>query len=218
MRPLAAAAVSLALLLSGLATAGADTRIKSEERTQFAMGDQKKDTTTDTILWFGQDRAARLTADGRMISRLDRGEAYLVNDAQESYTVIPLERREGAATTEPPKVRKSGETRQIGSWAAERYDLDFEIAPGETGHAVLWMSTDVDVDLDVYRAYARSVARAMNMSWLASMADLEGYPVLQEMTVGPVHVTTRLLSITDQAPPEGIYEPPSGYERKELGR
>jgi hypothetical protein len=218
MRTLPASLVSLALVVPVAGLASADTRIKSEERTQFRMGDQNKDTTNDAILWFGQDRAARLTAEGRMISRLDRGEAYLVDDEQESYTVIPLERGETSASVTPPTVKRSGETRQIGSWSAERYDLDFQIAPGQTGHAVLWMSTDVDVDLEVYRAYARSVAKAMNMSWLESLADLEGYPVLQEMTVGPVRVTTRLLSITEQEPPQGLYEPPARYERQERGK
>jgi hypothetical protein len=214
MRLPSALVVSLSLLLSSVGLATADTRITSEERTQLTMGDQERDTTTEATLWFGEDRAVRVTTDGRMISRLDVGEAYLINDAQESYTVIKLERG-GPPPTSPPSVKRSGETRQIGSWSAERYDLDFEVAPGETGHAVLWMSTDVDVDLDVYRAYARSVARAMNMSWLQSLAALEGYPVLQEMTVGPVRVTTQLVSIAEETPPAGLYDPPADYERKE---
>jgi hypothetical protein len=214
MRPRSTLAVSSVLLLSAVGLATADTRITSEERTQLTMGDQERDTTTETTLWFGENRAVRVTSDGRLISRLDLGEAYLINDAEESYAVIKLE-RSGAPPTSAPTVKRSGETRQIGSWSAERYDLDFEVAPGETGHAVLWMSTDVDVDLDVYRAYARSVARAMNMRWLETLAGLEGYPVLQEMTVGPVRVTTRLVSIAEETPAAGFYDPPADYERKE---
>jgi hypothetical protein len=216
MRPFSAVGLSLALLLSAvsLGTAHADTRITSEERTQFSMGEQKSDTTTRTTLWFGRDRASRLTAEGRMISRLDLGEAYLINDAQKTYNVIRIERRQAAAGP-APRVNRSGETRQIGQWSAERYDLDFEVSPGETGHAVLWMSIDVDVDLDIYRAYARSVARAMGMSWLESLAALDGYPVLQEMTMGPVRVTTQLVSIAEETPPPGLYEPPADYERRE---
>lgn len=214
MRPFSAVGVSLVLLVSAVGLATADTRITSEERTQFTMGERNSDTTTETTLWFGKDRSSRLTPEGRMISRLDRGEAYLINDAQKSYNVIRIERREASAGL-APIVRKSGETREIGRWSAERYDLDFEVSPGETGHAILWMSTDVDVDLEVYRAYARSVAKAMGMSWLESLAGLPGYPVLQEMTVGPVRITTRLVSIAEEAPPAGLYDPPTNYERKE---
>jgi hypothetical protein len=209
MRPFSAVGFSLGVLVSAVGLATADTRITSEERTQFTMGERNSDTTTETTLWFGKDRSSRLTPDGRMISRLDRGEAYLINDAQKSYNVIRIERREA------PIAKKSAETTKIGRWSAWRYDLDFEVSPGETGHAILWMSTDVDVDLEVYRAYARSVAKAMGMSWLESLAGLPGYPVLQEMTVGPVRITTRLLSIAEETPPAGLYDPPANYERKE---
>jgi hypothetical protein len=198
-------------LASNLATA--DTRVTSEERTQMKLGERSTDQTAEAVLWFGENRAARILPQGRLISRLDRGEAYLVDDTKKTYTVIKME--DAAPPIDVPTVKKSGETRRIGDWSAERYDLDFEVSPGETGHAVLWMSTDVDVDLEVYRAYARSVARAMGMGWIQAIAELEGYPVLQETTMGPVQVTTRLVSIVDADPPPGLYEPPDGYTRKE---
>jgi hypothetical protein len=199
------------LLASGLAAA--DTRITSEETTHVKMGGRDTEQKMEAVLWFGEGRAARLLPQGRLVSRLDRGEAYLVDDTTKTYTVVEME--DVAPPLEVPEVRKSGETRQIGAWSADRYDLDFEVPPEETGHAVLWMSTDVDVNLDVYRAYARSVARAMGMGWIQAIADLEGYPVLQEVRMGPVKVTTRLVSIADEDPPPGLYEPPAGYTRKE---
>jgi hypothetical protein len=33
--------------------------------------------------------------------------------------------------------------------------------------------------------------------------------------MGPVHATSRLVSIAEEDPPPGLYEPPDGYERKE---
>jgi hypothetical protein len=206
-------ALSLSPLLLAPALATADTRITSEERTQMKGGERDTDQTTEAVLWFGPDRAARILPRGRLISRLDRGEAYLVDDTKKTYTVIRMEDK--APPLEIPTVRRSGETRQVGAWSAERYDLDFEVPPGEAGHAVLWMSTDVDVDLDVYRAYARSVARAMGMGWIQAIAELDGYPVLQETTMGPVRVTTRLVSIAEEEPPPGLYEPPADYARQD---
>jgi hypothetical protein len=203
----------LTLVLSAAGAATADTRIASEERTRFSMGDQDNDTTTEVTLWLAKDRAARLTSAGRMISRLDRGEAYLVNDAQKTYTVIEMSNG-GALAASTAKVERSGERRTIGSWSAERYDIDFEIS-GQPGHAVFWMSTDVDVERDDYRAYMQGVAQAMGMAWFEALAEIEGFPVLQEVTAGPVHVTSRVVSITQEAPPAGLYDPPAGYERKE---
>jgi len=213
MRRLSILVLSLLPLLLAPDPATADTRVTNEERTRVSMGGQNTDQTSEAVLWFGQDRSARILPRGRLISRLDRGEAYLVDDTTKTYKVIKM--GDKAPPLEVPKVKRSGETRQIGAWSAERYDLDFEVPPGETGHAVLWMSRDVDVDLDVYRAYARSVARAMGMGWIQAIADLEGYPVLQETTMGPVHVTTRLVSIADAEPPPGLYEPPDDYTRSE---
>jgi hypothetical protein len=210
---LSALALSLSPLLLTSSLAGADTRVTSEERTQMKRGERETDQTTRAVLWFGDDRAARILPQGRLISRLDRGEAYLVDDTKKTYTVIKMEDK--TPPMEVPTVKRTGETRRIGDWSAERYDLDFEVPPGETGHAVLWMSKDVKVDLDVYRAYARSVARAMGMGWIQAIADLEGYPVLQETTVGPVRVTTRLVSMAEEDPPPGLYEPPADYTRQE---
>jgi hypothetical protein len=210
---LSALALSLSPLLLTSSLAGADTRVTSEERTQMKRGERETDQTTRAVLWFGDDRAARILPQGRLISRLDRGEAYLVDDTKKTYTVIKMEDK--TPPMEVPTVKRTGETRRIGDWSAERYDLDFEVPPGETGHAVLWMSTDVKVNLDVYRAYARSVARAMGMGWIQAIADLEGYPVLQETTMGPVRVTTRLVSMAEEDPPPGLYEPPADYTRQE---
>jgi hypothetical protein len=213
MRRLSTLTLLATPLLLAPSLGSADTRVTSEERTQTKLGGRDTDQTAEAILWFGEGRAARILPQGRLISRLDRGEAYLVDDTKKTYTVIRME--EKTPPLEMPKVKRSGETRQIGGWSAERYDLDFQVPPGQKGHAVLWMSADVDVNLDVYRAYARSVARAMGMGWIQAIANLEGYPVLQETTMGPVHVTTRLVSITDEEPPAGLYEPPPGYTRQE---
>ena len=212
MRSFTALSASMILLVAvGTARATADTRILSEERTQIDMGETKSDTTTEATVWVGNDRAARLTPSGRIISRVDRGEAYMVDDAHKSYTLIKREPAPSVGAT--AKLRKAGESRQIGSWHAERYDLDFEVG-GEAGHAILWMSTDVNFDMDVYRAFTTSLADAMGMAWLKAVAAVEGYPVLQEVTMGPVRVTTRLVSISEETPPAGLYEPPAGYERK----
>jgi Domain of unknown function (DUF4412) len=203
---------TLTLVVTAGELATADTRIVSEERTRVTMGDKASDETTTTTLWIGHDRAARITPSGRMISRPDRGESYIVDDAKKSYVVIAM-KPDGAGASTKAKIGQSGERRQIGPWSAVRHDPDFEYAPGETGHAVLWISSDVDLDLERYRAFARSMGKAMGMGWLESVAALDGYPVLQEATVAGVQVTTRLVSAAEETPPPDLYEPPAGYTR-----
>ena len=205
--------MSLVLSAGGLATA--DTRIVTEERTQVTMGDKTTDETSTVTVWIGPDRAARMLPSGRLITRADRGETYVVDDARKSYNVIAMKTKDASASV-TAKIEPTGERRQIGSWSAVRHNLEFEVAPGETGHAVIWMSSEVDVDLDRYRTFLRSLGRAMGMAWLESVAALDGYPVLQEATIGVVRVTARLVSVSEEAAPADLYEPPAGYTRKEL--
>lgn len=209
------ATLALVLLCSISTPAHSDTRMTLEERTQMTMQGRESETTAEVTLWFGEDRAARLTSTGKMISRLDRGEAYLVNDADESYTVIALSADDRPLEGTSAKIQKTGESRQIGPWSAQGYELEIEWAPGETGTVVFWMSTGVDVDLELYHAYTESLAEAMGMDWLDAVAAVDGFPVLQEATIGVVRVTTRLISIDEMSAPAGLYEPPQGYERRE---
>lgn len=202
-----------ALVLTS-AWAWGDTRIVVEERTQMMIPGNESDVTSEVTLWLQDDKAARVDASGRAITRLDRGELYIVNDAERSYTVLPISRREEGPESPPPQLEKTGETREIGEWTAERYELNFEIQPGETVEAVFWMSTDVDVDLEAYRAFMRATADAMGMSWMKSIVTVEGYPVLQESTMNIAKSTGRLVSISEASPPAGIYEPPTDYTKK----
>lgn len=210
-RPLILAASAFLLASS---SARADTRIVTEERTQIVIPGKESETTSEVTLWLREDRAARVDASGRAITRLDRGELYIVDDAERSYTVLPISTKEDAPETPPPRLEKTGETREIGEWTAERYELTFEIEPGQTVDSVFWMSTDVDVDLEAYRAFMGAIADAMGMSWMKSIATVEGYPVLQETTMAIAKSTGRLLSISEASPPADIYEPPADYTRK----
>lgn len=206
--------LSTSALVLASAWACGDTRIVVEERTQMMIPGNESDNSSEIILWLQDDKAARVDASGRAITRLDRGELYIVNDAERSYTVLPISRREEDPESPVPELEKTGETREIGEWTAERYELTFEMQPGQSVEAVFWMSTDVDVDLEAYRAFMRASADAMGMSWMKSIATVEGYPVLQETTMDIAKSTGRLLSISEVSPPSGIYEPPEDYTRK----
>ena len=205
---------ALAASLSVAGTAIADTKLTMEERMVVTLPDSDgppTESTSQYTLWLREDRAARVGDGVHMIARLDRGESYFVDDAEKTVTVVKF-----AGLPESLKrtqVQKTGETRTIGAWSAERYDMTVALGPSETGTLVLWISNDVDVDLEAYRAFSRALDQGHGLT--TAIADLPGYPVLQESDFGIAKGTTRLVSVADETPPPGTYDPPADYERKD---
>lgn len=190
----------------------ADTRLTLEERTIFMGLDgdgPPTETTSEVTLWLGENAAARIDGASRIIARPSRGESYWVNDERRTVTVIELQSMPESSSAQ---VRKTGETQVIGSWRAERYELTVDFTPEDRATIVLWVSSDVGVDLDAYGTLLKSMEQGNGL--MTALASLPGYPVLQEMQFGPVSSTTRLLAASDEAPPPGTYEFPGDYQRQ----
>jgi len=167
---------------------------------------------TEVTLWMGTDRWARLEPDGGgLITRLDRGRWYALDGKTKTYRDYPIS-KEDAASSAQVEVKKSGETRQIGKWKAERYDVTMQMGEGPPMAITLWMSTDVGVDLSDYRAYVQSMAALQGGNWMKKLLDIPGYPVRQEVQFGPVNSWHELVSIAQEPAPGGVYEPPAGYK------
>jgi len=168
-----------------------------------------KETREEYTLWMRADRAARVSEGMRIIVRLDLGETYVVNDAGKTVTVIPFDTLPDVAAT-APQITKTGESQVINGWNAERYDLTLA-DEALNGTIVLWISNEVDVDMEPYRAYSKSLDGGLGL--LTAIAALPGYPVLTETDLGIVKSTGRLISVTVEEAPDGIYEVPVNYER-----
>lgn len=193
---------------SDIAGDGADL----PEAMREALANQEPATVT---YWFAEDRAARVDGAGSLISRLDRGEAYFVNNASKTYSVIEMEGSEaGPAPPISAKLVKSSETRKIGSWNTVRYDMTIDM--GEEPAAVtLWVSDSVDVDLAAYRAFIESMAESQGTDWMRSFLEIDGYPVRQEYRIGPMLSWQQLISVSQEPAPAGTYEPPAGFTKSE---
>jgi hypothetical protein len=205
----------IAVSFASAGAATADSKLTIEEVTVVTPPDGNapaQERRSEYTLWLRKDRAARIGAGPRMVARLDRGESYFIDDAKKKVTVIRLDELpralEGA-----PQIERTGETRTIGAWNAERYDMTIELAPGQTGTFVLWVSADLDIELDAYRAYAKSVDRGEGLS--TAIANLPGYPVLQETDFGIAKSTTRLIAASEEPAPAGTYDVPETYRREE---
>jgi hypothetical protein len=194
--------------------ANADTRLTMEETMVISLPGSDappQESRTEYTLWMGSDRTARIGADIRTVVRLDRGETYMIDDAAGSVTVMEFEGLPESVGN-VPRVEKTGETRAIRDWTAERYEVTFEIAPGEMGRMTLWVSDDIDVNVDAYRALYRSMDGGDGL--MTAIADLPGFPVVSEIDVGIASGTTTLLAVSEESPPDGTYDLPGGYERR----
>lgn len=194
----------------GTGMAGDGAEMPEEMKKAFA---DQEPTTAD--YWFAKDRAARVGESGSMISRLDRGESYFVNDQSRSYSVVELGGREDSSVAAgTAELIKTGETRKIGSWDTVRYEMTLDIG-GEASEITLWVSDEIDVDLSAYHALIRASASQMGFEWMLKFLEVDGFPVRQEFKMGPLLSWQQLVSISEESAPAGIYDPPAGYTRSD---
>jgi len=196
------------IMEEGTGLAGDGAEIPEEMRQVFANQEP-----TTAVYWISDDMAARVGDSGSIISRLDKGEAYFVNDQRKSYTVIELGGLEGsAAETTASDLVETGESRKIGSWNTVGYRMTLDLV-GEATEVVLWISDEVDVDLAAYKAFIKATAAQPGSSWMLKFIEIDGFPVRQEVRMGAILSWQQLVSVSDEPAPKGTYEPPAGYTK-----
>lgn len=212
---------TLFLVTLAASAAGADTLLIIKEGTRIghdgsatASGKQNvAEADAQTVhFWSRSDRIARVDDAGKMIGDLNTGMLYLVND--EAKTCDSISTRETSADPEVLRkaaaavnVRKTGASRQIGSWHADAYELD----TGEGDDRIevkVWVSEDVSVP-PAQRAYMERVATP-ETAWMLTLFDLGGFPVRQEARIGPMNTWAELVSVEEKAAPAGTFEIPGG--------
>jgi len=214
----------LALALAALPAAG-DTKMTMEEGTGLAgdgteMPEEMRQAfanqePTTAVYWISKDMAARIGESGSIISRLDKGEAYFVNNQTKSYSVVPLGGGEGSSTeTSASELVKTGETRKIASWNAVGYRMTLDMG-GEATEIVLWSSDEVDIDLAAYKAFIKATAAQPGSEWMLKFIEIDGFPVRQEVRMGPILSWQQLVSVSEEAAPKGTYDPPADYTRSD---
>lgn len=223
------AARSLTILIAlsaGLASGvAADTRMVMREGTTMtgdasempeALRKAYAEAEPKTVTyWLASDRTARLAEDGKIIGRLDRGESYFVSTADRSYRVIEIggDPPSGANGGSSFDVTKTGETRQIGPWQAVRHTMKVEMG-GEPTEIELWVG-DVGVATEEFRAFIAAFAQAQGAEWMRGYLELGGFPVRQEIRMGPMLVWQEVISMEEEPAPPGTYEVPAGYTKRE---
>jgi hypothetical protein len=229
-----AAAAALAALP---AVAAADTLLVQKQHTDAMsmMGHQEpaKDETVE--LWISKNAIARRGGAVDTLVRFDDKKLYVINHAEKTYSTIqlPFDFKSLVPPEQQPMMEQmekmmamnvtvtpTSETKQIGSWSAKRYDIAVTMM-GMKMDIVSWQSKDVAIDYPAYREFIKNSSSLQPRSdWMKKMAEIEGYPVLQEtkMTVMGSSFGTRseLVSASDKTPPPGTYEPPAGYREQKF--
>jgi hypothetical protein len=215
------------------AIASADTLLVQKQHTDAMsmMGHDEpaKDETIET--WLSTTGIARHGGPIDTVVRFDDKKLYVINHAQKTYSTIALpfefkslvppeqqammEQMEKMMAMEVT-VTPTSETKQVGSWSAKRYDATVT-GMGMKMEIVSWLSKDVGIDYAAYREYVKNASGLQpRADWMKKLAELDGFPVLQETTMTvmgkPFKTRSELVSVDERSAPAGTYEPPAGYK------
>lgn len=124
-------------------------------------------------------------------------------------------------------VRETDETKKIGKWKCQKYELEtwimYEGNRVVEKYISLWMTTEVHFDLDMYGKAAANERKLRDLRYdddlLSEWNKIKGCQIALEMTSYYRGVARRyyeeVVEISEKNPPEGIYSVPPGYTRKE---
>lgn len=124
-------------------------------------------------------------------------------------------------------VRETDETKKIGKWKCQKYELEtwimYEGNRVVEKYISLWMTTEVPFDLDMYGKAAANERKLRDLRYdddlLSEWNKIKGCQIALEMTSYYRGVARRyyeeVVEISEKNPPEGIYSVPPGYTRKE---
>jgi hypothetical protein len=160
--------------------------------------------------WSQPGRLARIDDNGKMISLVNERLTYMLNDRRKTCSAISHDRRESIDSSQAEtNVRKTGETRQIGTWQAEGYELT-AVSGNERYDVNLWVSDQVDPESGGQRRNVETMATPAT-TWMLKTFELGGYPVRLEFRTGAVFSWAELVSMEERAAPPDTYEIPDDY-------
>jgi hypothetical protein len=196
--------LALGLLFVSL-SAAADIRLVAREY----LNHQPTVTTTH---WFGIDKSARDDGRIRTVMRFDLGRMYVIDREAKTYRSLKL--------PEAPPLKAialpTEDTATIGRWRVRRWRV---AGPAANGFDIdLWVSRDIERG-DAFVELMQKLARQPGAEWLAAYAEIDGFPLAQEIRLTRNGMTQKrrseVASYAVMDPPPDTYLPPRGYKRVE---
>lgn len=224
----------LVLFLALAAPVAADTllNLKNHVDAVQVAGESQPAKDTQVRIWMSGDKLRRDEGEISSILRLDRNKLYVIRHADKTWSELALpvdfvrlmpkgSEQAGAAWAQQMKLtvhlHSTQETRTVGSWNARKMQMDITNATGMKIASTLWVSKDVPGWSALNRLAATLAAlQPGSESWVSSLEQMEGFPVLREDRVEAMGARfgTReeLVSVETRDATPGTYDPPAGYK------
>jgi hypothetical protein len=226
--------LTLAVILTMSALSlSADIYIKSKTHSDAMsiMGQNTPAKDDISEQWIGDNVYAMKTGDTAQIIDLSKNVIYMVNHGDKSYVEAPLPL--DFAKLLPPEmaamasmiimkatVAPTGETKKIGSWNCQGYDMTMTVM-GMPMKTKVWASTDVPFDTAKFAekmmpAIMQSTLK-LDASSVKEMAKIKGVQISTEMNGemmgAKIRAVMEVVEIAKKDAPAGTYSLPAGYKK-----
>ncbi len=221
------------------ASAVADTYVKTESHTESYYRGGMTFPAEDSMqeMWIGADRLATVTEGRRIVVDLDRQIFIFVNRTDSTYVVTPLPLDLATVFSEEEharlelfkrqgKVEHGGDVKTFAEKPCTSYAVNdwmiYDESKLNERDIVMWVTADLPFEWVVVNGMLAEIERIGNFGdeYIASRRTLGGFPMTVEETTyteGISIPTTRTVTeMEERDPPEGIYEAPAGFTKKEL--
>jgi len=209
------------MLLSVLvfSNAQADVVITLKEGSQFVGDDASaaaaffasSGNPKDATLWSTEGKMARFDGSRRLVGMLAQQETYILDDSAKTCQKIVHAVNATTQSDKGPDFSKTDDTRKVGVWQAQGYELSIPGNNDDGTDIALWVSSEATLGLDNYREYTKNIAPP-DTGWMVTALELGGYPVRQEVRTGPLAMWSEIVSIEERDAPPGTYAVPKDYE------
>jgi hypothetical protein len=214
--------------------------IEEEIESPPIFGTAGERTLTKTWLLEGQMRRDEEGKSQTTIVRSDLGKIWMINHGDTTYREISREMFQGMAmiglmmfgvtydslTGAPivpnPLFRKTGSTRQIGTWNADEYVVARKgegSIPGSMKRLSLWLSRDAGLNPVIYSRMIRKMFGDLGSDYdpfFRQLESMEGYPVFIETQILGMEMQQKLVRIEKREIPLSIFDVPEGYQKQVL--
>lgn len=215
----------------------ADVYIKTKTHTDPFEIMGKKQPAKDDIQeqWIGDGQYATMMPNQTMVLDLNKNVLYIIYPETKTYleTSLPLDLSKilpqqiaqmMSMMKMTVKVTANGQTKQIGNWKCQGYDIDMSMSMMNM-KMTSWATKDVPFD---WKNFAEKLLPTimkssgqmfMDDTSLDEFKKIKGFQIASEMKMSVmganVVVTSQVAEITKKSPPAGIYAVPAGYTKQD---
>jgi hypothetical protein len=203
---LSTATVAAGLVFAFLsASASADIRFATRETVNGR-------TSATPTFWFGDNKRARVEGAEVTVTRIDLGKVYVINRDNKTFSSKALA---PAPAILPLSVVDMKRSETLGKWRCKLYQVTGAAARGKTIR--LWVTRDLKIDRAQFAVLMTQYAGESGAEWLRAYQQIDGVPVMQEVSETRGNITQVMRSKVTAADvmdaPHDMYLPPRGYRK-----